>query len=255
MWQLIIICTISCALLFLIKYTRKTDYAPNGVLYLGNGTLRFLQKSFLGRKRGLDVTEAITREYKLVKARGMTAGVSTQFGRQKLIVCDPELIKSILLTDFDYFTDRRHFISTKHDYMNSKMLFTLRGAGWKQLRRKLSPIFTNWKIKSIFHLFDDSVRKCSKFIESEIGNNGCEVNFTECYSKLAIDVIASTACGIDSEGFKQKESSKFEEMGKALRFHFGRGMLLKFFLLLALPKFISEALRLTFFRKDVRHLN
>jgi len=135
------------------------------------------------------------------------------------------------------------------------MLFPMAGERWKHLRSKLSPTFTTGKIKRMFRLFDQSGNKFVNFLESEIehSQNG-EVELTDAYSKFTMDIIASAACGIDSEAFNQRGPSYFEQAGKKLQLQFGAKVILKMFAMMLLPIKVSDALGLSIFGQDVNYM-
>lgn len=58
-----------------------------------------------------------------------------------LLVCDPELIQSILVRDFAQFTDRGAVRNDDYDPLSAH-LFALEGSKWKSMRARLSPAFT-----------------------------------------------------------------------------------------------------------------
>lgn len=80
------------------------------------------------------------------KSTEQIVGVYFMF-QPALLVRDPELIKKILITDFDSFHDRGVFSSEKDPF--SQNLFSLPGQKWKALRAKLSPTFTSGKMKGM----------------------------------------------------------------------------------------------------------
>lgn len=91
-----------------------------------------------------------------------------------LIINDPELIRLIMVKDFNNFHDRGLYFNKKIDPLTGHLFF-LPGEEWKHLRSKLSPTFTSGKIKQLFPLvekvghdlireFDNSIR-ISKVVE------------------------------------------------------------------------------------------
>ena len=74
------------------------------------------------------------------------------FGTPNLIVNDLELIKRIMVKDFDHFVDRRSFEVNEEVLSNkyfNNMLSTMKGDKWKYFRTTLSPIFTSGKLKAM----------------------------------------------------------------------------------------------------------
>ncbi|KAJ9594234.1 hypothetical protein L9F63_014394, partial [Diploptera punctata] len=61
------------------------------------------------------------------------------FGRPAILIKDPNLVRNVLVKDFNIFPDR-HSSASEHDTLGSQNLFTLNGAPWKYLRVKLSPL-------------------------------------------------------------------------------------------------------------------
>ncbi len=87
--------------------------------------------------------------------------------RPILVLHDVELIKSVLVKDFDHFTDRRAFemdtnsLGTK---ILSNMMTSLKGEQWKQVRSAMSPAFTSGKLKAMAPLINKVGDELSEFL-------------------------------------------------------------------------------------------
>lgn len=68
------------------------------------------------------------------------------FTKPALVVVDLDLAKSVLITDYQHFTDHGVYCNEEVDPINAH-LFTYHGEKWKKLRTKLSPAFTSEKLK------------------------------------------------------------------------------------------------------------
>ena len=76
------------------------------------------------------------------------------FDKHSLLIRDPEMVKNILVKDFQTFTDRIALFDETLDPLFANMLLLLKGQLWRHLRTKLTPVFTSRKIKKMFYLVD-----------------------------------------------------------------------------------------------------
>jgi len=82
-----------------------------------------------------------------------------------LLICDRELIKNILVKDFNYFANRNASADTK-DRLGYANLFFVHNPAWKTLRTKLSPFFTSGKLKKMFELLLECAKNLDTYLES-----------------------------------------------------------------------------------------
>ncbi|XP_054157216.1 cytochrome P450 3A56-like [Oppia nitens] len=151
-----------------------------------------------------------------------------------LHVAEPEVIKQILVKDFNRFTDRRH-LKTEHPIIN-KNLFNSEGDDWKRLRTITSPTFTSGKMKQMYHL----VRKClQEYLDvlDELAESEQPVDFKAMHQNLTMDVIAS--CAFATKTNAQKDpNNPFVVNGRAV-FDFKAIKMIPAFLF---PKFLNRLL-------------
>jgi cytochrome P450 len=76
------------------------------------------------------------------------------FDKPTLLIRDVELVKNILVKDFQYFIDRTVSVNEELDPLASRALLVIKGQRWRHLRTNLSPLFTSSKIKKMFYLMD-----------------------------------------------------------------------------------------------------
>ena len=74
-----------------------------------------------------------------------------------LKVADPELIKTILVKDFQLFPDRMTTYGQVDNIM-SKNLALLTGEDWKRIRAIISPTFTSGKMKRMYPMMKICVK-------------------------------------------------------------------------------------------------
>ncbi|XP_015606942.1 cytochrome P450 6B1-like, partial [Cephus cinctus] len=65
-----------------------------------------------------------------------------------LVLCDPELIKDVLIKDFTVFANRGLKHNAKVDPFSANLVF-LDEKEWRPLRKKLTPVFTSGKLKQM----------------------------------------------------------------------------------------------------------
>jgi cytochrome P450 family 6 len=71
-----------------------------------------------------------------------------------LLIRDLELVKNILIKDFQNFIDHIAFIDEKLDPLFSKILFAIKGQRWRLWRTNLTSVYTSGKMKMMFYLVD-----------------------------------------------------------------------------------------------------
>lgn len=127
------------------------------------------------------------------------------------VICDLDLVKTVLIKDFNCFLDRGHYINEKVDPLSANLL-NLYGDRWKALRAKLSPAFSSGKIKmmspSIAGVADNLVTKLRE-------SKGSNVDATKIFSCFTTDVIGNCAFGLDCNSFTD-ERNEFLEKGKLI---------------------------------------
>lgn len=166
-----------------------------------------------------------------------------------LFVCrDLDLIKKIYVKDFDNFVNRRGFQTKKTDPHFYKMLFNMEDNKWRSLRTTMSPTFTTGKIRRMFEHYDRCGGKLVKFLSTEIGGSSGDLNLRDAVSRYTMDVIASSAFGVESKMFEDSKST-FAQMARKFQTQFDGFGLIKFFMLLVSPK-LMEILDIGIFDRE-----
>lgn len=120
------------------------------------------------------------------------------FSKPCLVIRSPDLVKSILIRDFNYFTNRT-VASCKHDLLTDSMLFLSKSSEWKGTRKLISPIFTSGKLKSMFPMINDIGDELNKYLAKHLNEDVMESK--EICSKYSTDVIAKCAFAINAHSF------------------------------------------------------
>lgn len=112
-----------------------------------------------------------------------------------LLIRDPNLIRSILIMDFQHFADRNTYLNEKDGPLSANS-GTIRGESWRHRCAKLAPAFTSHKMKLIFSTPRECGNRLQQYLSNAINANEtvemCEI--AACHS---LNVVASTVFGID----------------------------------------------------------
>lgn len=144
--------------------------------------------------------------YLKYKLQGLKFVGAFTMNQPTLFVLDLDLLRNILTKDFNHFTSR-DMIPTSHEFI-SKHLFALEGQEWKEMRVKLTPIFTSGKIKNMFQLMAACADNMTEYVDAEILQKG-QFKVKDLTARFTTDVIATCAFGLEINCFKNKDNEFF----------------------------------------------
>jgi len=133
------------------------------------------------------------------------------FGQRNLVVTDVELGKLITIRDADHFVDRTPFgvpyteLKDELDKIFAMFLSNMTGDEWKKMRNMSTPVFTSGKLR----LMVPHIARVGANLEEMLGETaraGDVLDAKELFGKFALDAIASSSFGIESNSFKEPES-------------------------------------------------
>lgn len=133
--------------------------------------------------------------------------------RPALLIRDPELVKRILMTDFDYFHDRGLHYDEENDPIGA-FLLAMPGQKWKDMRAKLTPIFTSGKLKQMLITTEEKKRLLKKYLD-KVTETGSEVKLKTPVEYLIIGILASIFFGFELDTFENPDHD-FVRMGQLL---------------------------------------
>ncbi|CAB3251863.1 unnamed protein product [Arctia plantaginis] len=122
-----------------------------------------------------------------------------------LIPRDPELIRRIMVRDFNSFSDRGVHIDADCDPLFGRNLIMLTGSKWRSMRVSLSPAFSAARCRGMAPLMADSASAVVNFITETVkGKQAMDLNtITMSYVN---DVIASCAFGFAVNSFTEPDN-------------------------------------------------
>lgn len=208
-------------ILFLINYLYKKLFALNywdraGVPSL-KPTLPFLgnfYELFLG-KTNIDLINSL---HDKVGDRPF-AGVYA-FTTPLLILKDPDLIKRILVKDFQYFVDRGFNTNPVTDPI-ARNLIHMTSKDWKAFRPRLASVYTASRVKttigSVVNMCEDVMAKIKE--EEEVKQNGlCPttsggVEMSDLFTRFATDCYTNNSLGFNERAVAYGRKSEFYRYG------------------------------------------
>jgi cytochrome P450 family 6 len=207
--QFAVLSTIILAALYVYFKTSYSYWEKRGIPTLkytapfGNFTYSFL----FGKNPEYEVTEM----YKAFE--GHRVGGLYRFDSPSLLIRDTDIMKDILVKDFGHFVTR----GLKFDEVSEPLdghLFSLSGAKWRNLRVKMTPIFTSGKLKTLF----GTVVECGKDLQvalQKAANNEETVEIKDFLARYSTDVISSCAFGIQCNCLKNP-NAEFRNWGRRI---------------------------------------
>lgn len=129
-----------------------------------------------------------------------------------LLIRDPDIIKRILTTDFQYFY-ARGIIDCSNDPENieliRKHLAIVEGDFWRLLRQSSTPAFTSGKLKAMFPLIVERAGRLRERARA-LSAGARPVDARDLMARYTIDFIAACGLGIDGEVLKNEHSAFLE---------------------------------------------
>ncbi|XP_014487205.1 PREDICTED: cytochrome P450 6l1-like [Dinoponera quadriceps] len=172
-----------------------------------------------------DTTYATKRDKPILSAGKETIQVEYE---PCLLLRKPQVIRDILVKNFNYFCDRSTSPDSK-DRLSSASLAFIKNPAWKVLKSTLTPLFTLRKLKIMVDLMlksadnldtnFESMRRI--FVDSRnnltylLAGEGQMLDVKDIFGKLATDMIGSTVFGIEMNSLLDS-NAEFRKMGKEI---------------------------------------
>ncbi|XP_053692628.1 uncharacterized protein LOC128741078 [Sabethes cyaneus] len=177
----------------------------------------------MGRKE--HVSKVLQKCYQQLKGRGPMGGIFF-FINPVAMIMDLDLIKNVLVKDFQHFHDRALYHNEKDDPLTGHLV-ALDGVRWKNLRAKLTPTFTSGKMKMMFPTIMAVADEFQKTLSREVVKSE-ELEIKDFIARFTTDVIGSCAFGLECNSLRDP-NAEFRTIGRQV-FAVRAGRMVKFFL-------------------------
>ncbi|KAK5644734.1 hypothetical protein RI129_006034 [Pyrocoelia pectoralis] len=167
-------------------WKRKEVFTFNPILCFGNAKDVILQRKCLG----VNVKEF----YDNLKMSGQRFGGYYLLIKPVLVISDLDLVNTVLIKDFDYFSDRPLYVN--EDDLLSANIVALKGKKWKKLKSLLNPAFALRKLQMSFNI----LFRCCEKVEIEVREmvqQSKAIDILDVITRLNLDIIGTSAFGVD----------------------------------------------------------
>ncbi|RUS83514.1 hypothetical protein EGW08_008693 [Elysia chlorotica] len=149
----------------------------------------------------------------LMKEHGPTAGYSRDRDSLVLVTSDLNLLKQILIKDFNNFANRNDSLPTKSPF--GQGLFFLQDNDWKRIRQLMSPSFSTGKLKRISTHIQDAANRLSQVFQ-KCADTGANLKLLHTIGQYSTAIIARTAFGLEADSIGEEEDDQFTYYTKTM---------------------------------------
>ena len=149
------------------------------------------------------------KEYKDYSMVGMYKGIMPM-----LLVRDPNVVKTVLQSNFTSFHENGLKIEPDVDPLVSKNPFFCYGDVWSNGRKRLTYAFSNVRLKILFVSVTGVCKKFENFLNKQLQkNNKYEVELKSLFLKFTGEVVANAGFGIEGHCFEDaRNANSFDQL-------------------------------------------
>lgn len=171
------------------------------------------------------------------------------FFKPTLLIRDLDLIKQLLVKEFDSFPDHTQLIPPGIDELWTKSVFASTGEKWRDLRSTISPAFTTNKMRGMFLLMSDCAQQFTQFFLDK-DEDLITLEMEDTFTRFASDCIGTCAFGLKCDSLNEPDN-EFYLAGKEATDFTSLSRTLGMFCYIILPR-LMKALGVGMFTKRIR---
>ncbi|XP_066601355.1 cytochrome P450 6a2-like [Prorops nasuta] len=167
-----------------------------------------------------------------------------------LIVRDPDLVKTVMQTEFGNFQINCFPLNVDHDPLLLKNPFFTLGEPWSNSRKRLTFAFSSMRLKIMAHTVSLLCDKFQAYVDKQLDEKKkLEVSAKDFFGRFTAEGVANIGFGLEGKCFEENtDSSSFTEIGNRLfNLTFFKGFMLN--LVVCFP-LLNKLLGVTFLTED-----
>lgn len=136
-----------------------------------------------------------------------------------ILLRDPELIKSVLLTNFNKFNRNIMFLDEQKDPILAKNPFFSTGDKWKMQRAQLTRMLSSAKLRMIFNQIQDVCDKMDFYVDGKfkVSTDTVELEMKRFFSRFTSEIAANSVFGVEGYSFDDDyEGRSFLNIGETI---------------------------------------
>ncbi|GAB1864020.1 Cytochrome P450 9e2 [Camponotus japonicus] len=139
------------------------------------------------------------------------------FMSPSLMILEPELIKTVMQTNFVNFHENGHKIDPDLDPLLANNPFFTYGEKWMTSRKRLTYAFSSMRLKILLESVKQVCEQFENFLDKKLSKVGkIELELKELFARFTAQVVSNAGFGVDGLSFdEKKEHESFYAMGKS----------------------------------------
>ncbi|XP_060818343.1 cytochrome P450 9e2-like [Bombus pascuorum] len=198
-------------LLCFYLYLKHNHWKRNGIPTVKGciPILGHLLPLMTGRTNFAEFIQKAYKEYKGYSMVGIYKGITPL-----LLVRDPNLVKTVLQSNFTSFHENGWKVEPDVDPLLAKNPFFCYGDVWSNGRKRLTYAFSNVRLKILFTAVTGVCEKFENFLNKQLEkNNKYEVELKSLFSKFTGEVVANAGFGIEGHCFGDaQDANAFDQL-------------------------------------------